>query len=136
MQDRRGPATVTGSLLHPAPLGNREGGWRPEARRPLRSRHHNNPRGRVGWRDGPPPFGLFRACLRSLRDRRFRLAHRPFAYLALIFVACHPVLPMESRVALTLRLLGGLSTEEIARAFLLPPATIGQRISPGQADAG
>ena len=49
--------------------------------------------------------------------------------LALIFVACHPVLPLESRVALTLRLLGGLSTEEIARAFLVPPATIGQRIS-------
>ena len=49
--------------------------------------------------------------------------------LALIFVACHPVLPLESRVALTLRLLGGLSTEEIARAFLVPPATVGQRIS-------
>ena len=49
--------------------------------------------------------------------------------LALIFVACHPVLPLESRVALTLRLVGGLSTEEIARAYLLPSATIGQRIS-------
>jgi RNA polymerase sigma factor (sigma-70 family) len=49
--------------------------------------------------------------------------------LALIFVACHPVLPMESRVALTLRLIGGLSTEEIARAYLLPSATVGQRIS-------
>jgi len=49
--------------------------------------------------------------------------------LALIFVACHPVLPMESRVALTLRLVGGLSTEEIARAYLLPAATVGQRIS-------
>lgn len=49
--------------------------------------------------------------------------------LALVFVACHPVLPRESRVALTLRLLGGLSTDEIARAFLVPSATLGQRIS-------
>ncbi|MDT2004452.1 RNA polymerase sigma factor [Rhodococcus opacus] len=49
--------------------------------------------------------------------------------LALVFVACHPVLPRESRVALTLRLIGGLRTEEIARAFLVPSATIGQRIS-------
>ena len=48
--------------------------------------------------------------------------------LRLIFVACHPILPAEGRVALTLRLLGGLSTEEIARAFLLPEATIAQRI--------
>ncbi|GAB7042918.1 MULTISPECIES: RNA polymerase sigma factor [Catenuloplanes] len=49
--------------------------------------------------------------------------------LALIFTACHPVLPRESRTALTLRLLGGLSTDEIARAFLVPSPTIGQRIS-------
>ncbi|MFI5842436.1 RNA polymerase sigma factor [Catenuloplanes sp. NPDC051500] len=49
--------------------------------------------------------------------------------LALIFTACHPVLAREARTALTLRLLGGLSTEEIARAYLKPPATIGQRIS-------
>jgi RNA polymerase sigma factor (sigma-70 family) len=48
--------------------------------------------------------------------------------LRLIFTACHPVLSTESRVALTLRLLGGLTTEEIARAFLLPEATIAQRI--------
>ncbi|QDQ27351.1 RNA polymerase sigma factor [Chitinimonas arctica] len=48
--------------------------------------------------------------------------------LRLIFTACHPVLSTEARVALTLRLLGGLSTEEIARAFLLPEATIAQRI--------
>src|SRR5262249_48036704 len=40
--------------------------------------------------------------------------------LRLIFTACHPVLPTEGRVALTLRLLGGLTTEEIARAFLVP----------------
>ena len=49
--------------------------------------------------------------------------------LRLVFIACHPVLPKESRVALTLRLLGGLTTEEIARAFLVPSPTIGQRIS-------
>jgi RNA polymerase sigma factor (sigma-70 family) len=49
--------------------------------------------------------------------------------LALVFVACHPVLGQESRAALTLRMVGGLTTEEIARAFLVPPATIGQRIS-------
>ncbi|MFC9763641.1 RNA polymerase sigma factor [Rhodococcus jostii] len=49
--------------------------------------------------------------------------------LALVFVACHPVLPRESRVALTLRLVGGLRTDEIARSFLVPSATMGQRIS-------
>jgi RNA polymerase sigma factor (sigma-70 family) len=48
--------------------------------------------------------------------------------LRLIFVACHPVLSMEARVALTLRLLGGLSTDEIARAFFVPEATVAQRI--------
>lgn len=48
--------------------------------------------------------------------------------LRLIFTACHPVLSQEARVALTLRLLGGLTTEEIARAFLAPEQTIAQRI--------
>ena len=48
--------------------------------------------------------------------------------LRLIFISCHPVLSTEARVALTLRLLGGLTTAEIARAFLLPEPTIGQRI--------
>ncbi len=48
--------------------------------------------------------------------------------LRLIFAACHPVLPTEARVALTLRLLGGLTTQEIARAFLVPEATVAQRI--------
>jgi predicted RNA polymerase sigma factor len=48
--------------------------------------------------------------------------------LSLIFTACHPVLATEARVALTLRLLGGLTTDEIARAFLVPKATIQQRI--------
>ena len=48
--------------------------------------------------------------------------------LSLIFTACHPVLTTEARVALTLRLLGGLTTDEIARAFLVPKSTIQQRI--------
>src|ERR1700693_2383048 len=48
--------------------------------------------------------------------------------LRLVFVACHPVLAPEARVALTLRLLGGLTTDEIARAFLVPEPTIAQRI--------
>ena len=48
--------------------------------------------------------------------------------LRLVFIACHPVLSTEARVALTLRLLGGLTTDEIARAFLVPEATIAQRI--------
>ena len=48
--------------------------------------------------------------------------------LRLVFISCHPVLSTEARVALTLRLLGGLTTEEIARAFLVPEPTIAQRI--------
>src|ERR1051326_5551721 len=48
--------------------------------------------------------------------------------LRLIFIACHPLLPVEGRIALTLRLIGGLTTAEIARAFLVPEKTIGQRI--------
>jgi RNA polymerase sigma factor (sigma-70 family) len=48
--------------------------------------------------------------------------------LRLVFIACHPVLSIEARVALTLRLLGGLTTEEIARAYLVAQATIAQRI--------
>jgi RNA polymerase sigma factor (sigma-70 family) len=48
--------------------------------------------------------------------------------LRLVFTACHPVLTSEARVALTLRLLGGLTTEEIARGFLVPEATVAQRI--------
>ena len=50
------------------------------------------------------------------------------ALLSLIFTACHPVLATEGRVALTLRLVGGLTTEEIARAYLAPTPTIAQRI--------
>ncbi len=54
--------------------------------------------------------------------------HRAIDHLRLIFFTCHPVLSMEARVALTLRLLGGLTTAEIARAFLAPEPTIAQRI--------
>lgn len=49
--------------------------------------------------------------------------------LSLIFITCHPLLSKESRAALTLRLVGGLTTEEIGRAFLTPTATIAQRIT-------
>jgi RNA polymerase sigma factor (sigma-70 family) len=48
--------------------------------------------------------------------------------LRLLFIACHPILSTDARVTLTLRLLGGLTTQEIARAFLAPEATIAQRI--------
>ena len=56
--------------------------------------------------------------------------------LRLIFIACHPVLSTEARVALTLRLLGGLTTDEIARAFLVVRADGRPADRPGQADAG
>jgi RNA polymerase sigma factor (sigma-70 family) len=49
--------------------------------------------------------------------------------LRLVFTTCHPVLSTEARIALTLRMLGGLTTAEIARAFLVPEPTVGQRIS-------
>jgi RNA polymerase sigma factor (sigma-70 family) len=71
------------------------------------------------------------------RDEERRAAAAPDAreendlgddLLRLIFTACHPVLSPEARVALTLRLLGGLTTDEIARAFLTPETTIAQRI--------
>jgi len=53
--------------------------------------------------------------------------------LRLMFLTCHPTLPKEARAALTLRLVGGLTTQEIARAFLAKDATIGQRISRAKA---
>ena len=54
-------------------------------------------------------------------------------HLRLIFTCCHPSLAPEAQVALTLRLIGGLSTEEIARAFLLQPTALAQRISRAKA---
>jgi len=53
--------------------------------------------------------------------------------LRLLFICCHPALPLEGRVALTLRMLGGLTVPEIARAFLVQEATMGQRISRAKA---
>src|SRR5262249_36727980 len=52
----------------------------------------------------------------------------PDERLELVFTCCHPALALESQVALTLRTLGGLTTEEIARAFLVPEATMAQRL--------
>src|SRR5438093_426054 len=74
----------------------------------------------------------------ELREREERLRAQVAAaidddigddLLRLVFTACHPVLSTEARVALTLRLLGGLTTEEIARAFLIPVPTAAQRIT-------
>ncbi len=75
--------------------------------------------------------------VRDLEARRDRSTPDPDAalddevgddLLRLVFTACHPVLSTDARVALTLRLLGGLTTDEIARAFLVPEATVAQRI--------
>ena len=52
----------------------------------------------------------------------------PDERLELIFTCCHPALTVEARVALTLRTIGGLSTDEIARAFLVPERTMAQRL--------
>ncbi|WP_431797282.1 RNA polymerase sigma factor [Microbacterium kunmingense] len=56
--------------------------------------------------------------------------------LRLLFACCHPLLGVETRVALTLRVVAGLSVEEIARLFLVPPTTIAQRITRGKAKIG
>ncbi len=72
---------------------------------------------------------------RAVLERKYaELAREPSGdepgddLLGLLFMTCHPLLSPEARVALTLRLLGGLTTEEIARAFLVPEATVAQRI--------
>jgi len=65
--------------------------------------------------------------LRALEEND-DLAEIPDDRLRLIFTCCHPALPMEARVALTLRTVGGLSTREIARAFLSPEPTVAQRL--------
>ena len=76
----------------------------------------------------------------TLRDKYASIANDPVDapepddlirddLLRLVFISCHPVLSPEARVTLTLRLVGGLTTEEIARAFLVPSPTIGQRIT-------
>ena len=110
----------------------------------------------VHWRGSGPPDDprawLLRVAHRAAidrfrRDARFRDREREIAALAeaesalaeraeipddrlrLIFTCCHPALEPKARVALTLRTLGGLTTEEIARAFLDKPATMGQRLA-------
>ncbi|MEV6550090.1 sigma-70 family RNA polymerase sigma factor [Streptomyces sp. NPDC051597] len=74
-----------------------------------------------------------RALDEAVTAPEFAAAEEPDAIdddlLRLIFTACHPVLSTEARIALTLRLLGGLTTDEIARAFLAQEATVAQRIS-------
>ena len=57
----------------------------------------------------------------------------PDERLELIFTCCHPALALDGQVALTLRTLGGLTTEEIARAFLVPRETMAQATGPGEA---
>src|SRR5271167_2310117 len=66
--------------------------------------------------DPPEPLG-------AIEDERLRL----------IFTCCHPALALETRVALTLRMVGGLTVAEIARAFLVPETTVGQRITRAKA---
>jgi RNA polymerase sigma-70 factor (ECF subfamily) len=66
--------------------------------------------------------------LRALEGLGDDAAHIPDERLRLIFTCCHPALPMEARIALTLRTVGGLSSREIARAFLLTEPTVQQRL--------
>jgi RNA polymerase sigma-70 factor (ECF subfamily) len=68
------------------------------------------------------------AQLESLRTEEEDVATIPDDRLALVFTCCHPALAEDSRVALTLREVGGLTTTEIARAFLVPEATLAQRL--------
>jgi RNA polymerase sigma factor (sigma-70 family) len=87
-------------------------------RRTLVERKHEELRHEIGEGGGSAAHDLDAALDDEVGDDLLRL----------VFTACHPVLPTEARVALTLRLLGGLTTEEIARAFLVPEPTIAQRI--------
>src|SRR6266852_5161858 len=65
---------------------------------------------------------------RTSEEPNYDTKEIPDDRLRLIFTCCHPALALESQVALTLRTLGGLETDEIARAFLVPPATMAQRL--------
>ncbi len=65
---------------------------------------------------------------RTLEEPDYDSTEIPDDRLRLIFTCCHPALALENQVALTLRTLGGLETDEIARAFLVPPATMAQRL--------
>ncbi|MEV4685981.1 RNA polymerase sigma factor [Microbacterium sp. LWH3-1.2] len=109
-------------------------------------------------RDGPPPnpgAWLTTTATRKAIDRLRRESHRDAKHqaahmlsddtphpptgpveddrLRLVFICCHPALPIEARVALTLRMLGGLTVAEIARAFLVPTTTMAQRITRAKA---
>ena len=68
--------------------------------------------------------GLFQ----SVEEPDYDTSEIPSDRLRLIFTCCHPALPLDAQVALTLRTLGGLETDEIARAFLVPAATMAQRL--------
>jgi RNA polymerase sigma-70 factor, ECF subfamily len=72
---------------------------------------------------------LLEAELEAKREPPSMSTNFPDERLELIFTCCHPALALEARVALTLRTLGGLTTEEIARAFLLPEATMAKRLT-------
>ena len=65
---------------------------------------------------------------RTVEEPDYDTSEIPDDRLRLIFTCCHPALALEAQVALTLRTLGGLETDEIARAFLVPPATMAQRL--------
>src|SRR5882672_11156047 len=64
----------------------------------------------------------------TVEEPNYEASEIPDDQLRLIFTCCHPALALEAQIALTLRTLGGLETDEIARAFLVPPATMAQRL--------
>ena len=78
---------------------------------------------------GRPRAGAARPASRRAGRRRARARHEQDDTLILLFMCCHPALTRPSAIALTLRAVGGLTTAEIANAFLVPEATMAQRIS-------
>ena len=120
--------------------GSRSGGVR-DRRRALAARRHARQPGRLARRR-PRATGRSTASAASGRSREGAPARIPSAVeddrgrddlipderLELIFTCCHPALSLDAQVALTLRTLGGLTTDEIARAFLVPGATMAQRL--------
>jgi RNA polymerase sigma-70 factor (ECF subfamily) len=70
----------------------------------------------------------YTALSKTVEEPNYDTAEIPDDRLRLIFTCCHPALALEAQVALTLRTLGGLETDQIARAFLVPPATMAQRL--------